>query len=124
MNWTFTTGVTIEGPSPLLDALLDYGEVECRVHVECELRPGHPGGPEEPPESPEARLEYAEVEEITVHPHDDPDPDASEKALLLMTTDMRKEIERAAARIVERDWHRRYEEEAFRTHHEFHMGWD
>lgn len=124
MNWTFTTSVTLKDPHPLLDALLDYGEVECKVHVMCELRNGYGGSQTEPPEPPEAQLEHAEVEEITVHPHEDTDPDASEKALLLMTPDMRAEIERAAVRRVEREWHERYEDEAFSTHHEFHMGWD
>lgn len=120
LNWDFTTTVLVKDPHPLSD----YAEVECEVHVECQIKPGYEGDYHIPPEYPSATLLSSKVSEIRVLPIEDTDPDAEDKALLLMTKDMRGEIEDAATAQVEREWNHDYEERALQTHRDHHMGWD
>ena len=120
MSWEFNTTVLVKDPHPLSD----YAEVECDVQIECDIRPGYDGDYHNPPEPPSAMLLSAKVSEIRVLPIEDEDPLAEEKALFLMTREMKEEINDAAADQVKSEWRDDYQERALQTHHDYQRGWE
>ena len=115
--WSFSKTVGVWDDHPLLDCLYEYAEVECEVHILCDLYFGFEGNRLEPPEDSRATFESAEVTRINLFPHDKEEGDL--KIRFLVTPEMRAEIEKLALKKVVKDWD---ETEAFRQHHEYYSG--
>lgn len=113
-KWSFTTTVGVWDEHPLLDCLYEYAEVECRVYVECDLYSGFEGSFTEPPEDPRAVFKSAEVTDIDFLPHDKDEGDL--KVRVLVTHEMRKEIEKIALKKVVDEWS---EDEVFRRYEDY-----
>ena len=112
-SFSFSKAVGVWDDHPLLDCLYEYAEVECEVYVNCDLYFGFSGSNIEPPEDSRATFESAEVTSINFFPHDKEEGDL--KIRVLLTPEMKAEIEKLALKKVVKDWDetdvfRRYED--------------
>ena len=111
MGFTFEVEVLVsDDDNPIIDALLEYADVEAIMNVECELYHGFEGTQFQPPESSEATFMGAELEDINFYPHNNED---SLKVRFLVTSEMREEIARIARREIEKNWRGDYEGKAW-----------
>lgn len=115
--FSFSKEVGVCDDHPLLDFLYEYAEIECEVHILCDLYFGFSGSNIEPPEDSRATFESAEVTRINFFPHDKEEGDL--KIRVLLTSEMRVEIEKFALKRLVKDWD---EADVFRRYDDYYSG--
>lgn len=111
-QWNFIAKVYVDDSS--LDWIHEIAEIECKLHVECELDFGQEDYWDGPGRAKRAQLIEAKLEELNFLPHD-PDENAELKFQILLTDDLRENIEHLAVKKLTDEWRSRYASEAFET---------
>lgn len=120
-QWNFIADVYVEDGDPSLDWLHEIAEIECKIHVECELDFGQAESYWDGPARPRrANLIESKLDEMNFIPHD-PDEDAELKFQLLLTDEIREQIEHLALGKLKDQWRSRYAREAFETCREYYL---
>ena len=118
-QWEFKTEVYVDDSS--LEWIHEIAEIECKIHVECELDFGQTESYWEGPARPRrAQIIEAKVEEVNFLSHE-PDEDAELKFQVLLTEDMKENIKSLALKKLNDEWGSRYASEAFETCMEYYL---